>query len=397
VFLPIGDAPNPKGTPLVTYGLIAANVLAYLLLNVPLGSRRADVASPAFREYVEVVEEQLGGRVDVRQLIAQTSAYDLFTFEHGYRPHHPELVDLVTCMFLHGGFMHLFGNMLFLWIYGDNVERRLGPFAFLVAYLLTGMAATLTHAFLFASSNMPLVGASGAISGALGFYFVWFPRNVVRVLAFLPPFLMQVFEIPARIVLGLFLVWDNLLPFLFAGEGGVAHGAHIGGFLAGALAAWSIDKLGAFSRSPSLGSAPQSGSAGGEAVRAALAEGRTADAARAYFQLSPSAAQGLLSADEAVALASWLRGHGHSQAALTLLRRVVRDVPRGPGLADVYAATGILLLDDLREPTAAFQYLLTALELGPRPETEAAVRRALREIDELQKHRVGRLRSPRPW
>ena len=134
MFLPIGDAPNPKGIPFATYALIAANVAAFLLLNVPLGSRQADVNDPAFREYIEVMSRELQGRVDVRQLVGQTSAYDLFAFEHGYRPSAPQLPDLLSCMFLHGGFMHLFGNMLFLWIYGDNVERRLGalPYPLLV-------------------------------------------------------------------------------------------------------------------------------------------------------------------------------------------------------------------------------------------------------------------------
>ena len=244
MFLPIGDAPNPKGMPFVTYALIAANVAAFLLLNVPLGSRQADVNDPAFREYVEVMTRELAGRVDVSQLVAQTSAYDLFSFEHGYRPNAPQITDLLSCMFLHGGFMHLFGNMLFLWIYGDNVERRLGAIPFLLWYLLTGVAATLTHALVFSSSDVPLVGASGAISGVLGFYFLWFPKNTVRMLAFLPPFLMQVFEIPARYVLGMYLVVDNLLPFLFAGEGGVAHGAHIGGFIAGGIVAWVMDRRG---------------------------------------------------------------------------------------------------------------------------------------------------------
>jgi membrane associated rhomboid family serine protease len=238
MFLPIGDAPNPKGIPFVTYALIAANVAAFLLLNVPLGSRHADVNDPAFREYVEVMARELQGRVDVQQLVDQTSAYDLFSFEHGYRPAAPQVTDLLSCMFLHGGFMHLFGNMLFLWIYGDNVERRLGAIPYLFGYLLTGVAATLTHSLVFSSSEVPLVGASGAISGVLGFYFVWFPRNVVRMLAFLPPFLLQVFEIPARWVLGMYLVIDNLLPIFVSAEGGVAHGAHIGGFLAGMAIAW---------------------------------------------------------------------------------------------------------------------------------------------------------------
>jgi membrane associated rhomboid family serine protease len=393
MFLPIGDAPNPKGVPIVTYALIAANVAAFLLLNVPLDSRRADVRSPEFREYVEVMARELEGRVDVRQLVAQTSAYDLFSFEHGYRPAAPQLPDLFSCMFLHGSFMHLFGNMLFLWIYGDNVERRLGAFAYLLAYLATGVAATLTHALMFSSSQMPLVGASGAISGVLGFYFVWFPRNVVRMLAFLPPFLLQVFEIPARWVLGMYLVIDNLLPIFVSPGGGVAHGAHIGGFLAGGLVAWLMDRRGAEAqpaRFPTQAAAPS----GAEAVRLALANGHHAEAAQAYFALPPADTRGLLAADEAVSLAGWLRTRGHADAALTLLRRVVRDLPQGRGLAEVYAAAGIILLEDLREPTAAYQYLLTSLELGPRPEVESTVRSALQRIETLQKRRVGELRRP---
>lgn len=395
MFLPIGDAPNPKGTPFVTWALIAANVAAFLLLNVPLGSRRADADDPAFREYVEVISRELQGRVGMRQIVAQTSAFDLFAFEHGYRPNAPRALSLLTCMFLHGGLMHLFGNMLFLWIYGDNVERRLGPIPYLFSYLLTGMAATLAHAAVFPSSDVPLVGASGAISGVLGFYFVFFPRNTVRMLVFLPPFLMNVFEIPARLVLGMYLLIDNLLPFLLAGEGGVAHGAHIGGFLAGALVAWVMDRRRLAPRPVvEAGDAAPPGAGG---VRAALAEGRIEDAARAYFALPAPLARGVLSPDEAVSLAAWLRAQGDPDAALLVLRRVVRDVPRGPGLAEAYALAGSILLDDRGEPTAAYPYLLAALDLGPRPETAGAVRSALAAIESQQKRRVGRLHSPRGW
>ena len=395
MFLPIGDAPNPKGTPFVTYALIAVNVAVFLLFNVPLGSQRADVNDPAFREYVEVVTRELSGRADVGQIVAQTSAYDLFSFEHGYRPAAPQISDLLSCMFLHGGFMHLFGNMLFLWIYGDNVERRLGSIPYLFWYLATGAAATLTHALVFSDSSVPLVGASGAISGVLGFYFVFFPRNTVRMLAFLPPFLMQVFEIPARFVLGMYLLLDNLVPFLVAGEGGVAHGAHIGGFIIGGIVAWLMDSRGTSAR-PSDIETPQTAPQGADAVRAALADGRPEDAARDYFALPAPLARGALSADQAVELATWLRRNGHAEAALTLLRRVVRDVPRGEGLAEVYALAGMILLDDRGEPTAAYQYLLTALEMGPRPETATAVRQELAAIESQQKLRVGQLRR-RGW
>jgi membrane associated rhomboid family serine protease len=395
MFLPIGDAPNPKGTPFVTYALIAVNVAVFLLFNLPLGSQRADANDPALREYVEVMTRELSGRADVSQIVAQTSAYDLFSFEHGYRPAAPQISDLLSCMFLHGGFMHLFGNMLFLWIYGDNVERRLGSIPYLFWYLATGAAATLTHALVFSDSSVPLVGASGAISGVLGFYFVFFPRNTVRMLAFLPPFLMQVFEIPARFVLGMYLLLDNLVPFLVAGEGGVAHGAHIGGFIMGGIVAWLMDSRGTSAR-PSDIETPPRAPLGADAVRAALADGRPEDAARDYFDLPAPLVRGALSADEALELATWLRRNGHAEAALTLLRRVVRDVPRGEGLAEVYALAGMILLDDRGEPTAAYQYLLTALEMGPRPETATAVRQQLAAIESQQKLRVGQLRR-RGW
>ncbi len=396
MFIPVGDAPNPRGIPFVTYTLIAVNVAVYLFVNLPLDSRPADRSDPAFREYVQVMSRELQDRVDVRQLVAQASEYDLFSFEHGYRPAAPRLSALLTCMFLHGGFMHLFGNMLFLWIYGDNVERRIGAFAYVFWYLATGVAATLAHSLIFSSSEIPVVGASGAISGILGFYFVWFPRNRVRMLVFLPPFLMQVFEIPARWVLGMFLVVDNLLPFLFAGDSGVANGAHIGGFIAGGLVAWTMDRRGLAARPEDI-EAPEAPVTGAGAVRAALADGRTAEAARAYFALPPSLARGALSPAEAVELASWLRRGGHPDAALLLLRRVIRDLPQGDGLAEVYALAGTILLEDLREPAAAYQYLLTALDLGPRAETALAVRRQLATIEELQKRQVGRLHPPPRW
>jgi hypothetical protein len=207
---------------------------------------------------------------------------------------------------------------------------------------------------------------------------------------------MQVFVIPARWVLGFYLLVDNLLPFLFAGESGVANGAHIGGFIAGGLVAWMMDRRGLAARPQDI-DAPEEPVTGAGAVRTALADGRTADAARAYFALPPSLARGALSTAEAVELASWLRRGGHSEAALLLLRRVIRDVPQGEGLAEVYALAGAVLLEDAREPAAAYQYLLAALDLGPRPETALAVRRELATIEELQKRQVGRLHAPPRW
>ena len=244
MFLPLSDAPNPGGRPYVTYGLIALNVLVYLLVSLPLGSAPPDPDDPALPAYLQVVREQLPPGVSMRAVLNDLSAYDLYVFEHGYKPAAPQIPDLFYSLFLHGGFMHLVGNMLFLWIYGDNVEYRLGSLGFLFWYLATGVAATLFFALFSPGSSIPLVGASGAISGVLGFYFLWFPRNTVRMFVFLFPFFMNVVAVPARIVLGVYLILDNLLPFVLAGSdgGGVAHGAHIGGFVAGLAAAWIIDR-----------------------------------------------------------------------------------------------------------------------------------------------------------
>jgi membrane associated rhomboid family serine protease len=396
MFLPIADAPNPKGVSFATWTLIALNVAAFLLINVPLGAQQADVNDPAFREYMEFLSQRVGTRAELAQVARQVSAYDLFVFKHGYRPAKGSITDLLFAMFLHGGFMHLFGNMLFLWIYGDNVERRLGMVPFVFWYLLTGVAATLFHAVVFSTSETPLVGASGVISGVLGFYFIWFPRNVVRVLAFLPPFLMQVFQIPARLVLGVYLFLDNVVPFLFAGEGGVAYGAHIGGFLAGGAVAWVMDRRGVAARPRDI-RAPKVQRIGAQTVHAALARGDYGEAASEYFELPAAAARGALSPNEALALASWLRRNGHSDAALVLLRRVVRDTPRGEGLAEVYALAGFILLDDKREATAAYQYLLSALELGPKPDTAREIRRELAIIETQQRRPMGRLHRPPSW
>ncbi len=393
MFLPLSDAPNPKGVPVVTWTLIALNVLAFLLINLPMGSRPADTGDPAFQEYVQFLSQYVRNRAELGQAARQVSAYDLFVFKHGYRPAQGSLKDLVFSMFLHGGLMHLFGNMLFLWIYGDNVEHRLGIVWFVVWYLLTGAAATMFHAAFFSSSDVPLIGASGAISGVLGFYFVWFPKNVVRVLVLLPPFFLQTFQIAARIVLAVYLFIDNVLPFLFAGGGGVAHGAHIGGFLAGTGAAFVMNRR-AVSRSPRDIGAPKAAPTGGGTIREALVRGDYDEAASEYFALPAARSRGALSITEAVSLARWLREKGQANAALVLLQRVIGEAPRAPGVAEAYALAGFLLFDERRDPTAAYQYLVAALKLTPKPATAAEIRRRLAEIEALQKRQLGRLRNP---
>lgn len=238
MFLPIGDEPNPRHFPVMTVALIVVNVATYLLITLPLGMQRPDPGDPALAEYLRAVLPHLPAGTSPQQVLQQMTAYDLVVYRWGFRPDAASPVTLMTAMFLHGGLIHLAGNMLYLWIYGNNVEDRLGMPAFLFWYLATGIAATLFFMVFNLGSPLPLVGASGAISGVLGFYFVWFPRNIVKMWVFLFPFYIGVVRIRAMYVLLVYLVLDNLLPFLVVPQaGGVAHGAHIGGFIAGALVA----------------------------------------------------------------------------------------------------------------------------------------------------------------
>jgi tetratricopeptide (TPR) repeat protein len=234
---------------------------------------------------------------------------------------------------------------------------------------------------------VPLVGASGAISGVLGFYFIWFPKNTVRVLFFLPPFFWHVFEIPARVVLGLYLVIDNVLPFLFAGAGGVAYGAHIGGFLAGGGAALFMVRRTTARRAREIG--PPEQTPARSSVQEALSRGRIEEAAAEYFALPSAAARTALDPDQALALARRLRAAGHSNAALALMQRAVQLDPRGAGLAELHANIGLILLEDLHDITAAYQHLATALRLGPSAESSASVRHALAAIEARQRTHPG--------
>lgn len=389
MILPIGDAPNPRGHfPAVTYLLIAANVAVFFFITMPL-SGMPPARGPLLAEYVQVMSESLRGRAELHQLLANVTAYDLFVFLYGFRPAAPSLTDLFASMFLHAGFLHLFGNMLFLWIYGDNVEHRLGSVRYLLAYLGTGAAATLFHAVSTPGSQIPMVGASGAISGVLGFYFVFFARNRVRLLWLLPPFVWHVFEVPARLILGMYLIVDNLLPYLFArSDVGVAHGAHIGGFLAGLGIAWWMERRAVDGRPRDIVREPREAPIG-ERIGDAIDAGRMDAAARAYFTLPAAATRRLLTPGHGLQLATWLRDQGYDDAALVLLRRLIRDFPRGPATARACVLAGQILLEDEDQETTAYQYFLDALDLDPDPETAAAARAAIAAIERRQKRQVG--------
>ncbi len=145
-------------------------------------------------------------------------------------------VSLISSMFLHGGIMHLGGNMLFLWIFGDNIEAKYGKVKYLGIYLLWGIVASIAHIALDPNSTIPAVGASGAISGILGAYLVMFPRAKIQTFLMMG-FFWRMMHIPAKWFLPFWLVFQNLLPFFIGGfgiaGGGVAYMAHIGGFLIG--------------------------------------------------------------------------------------------------------------------------------------------------------------------
>ncbi|PLX72535.1 MAG: hypothetical protein C0614_13790 [Desulfuromonas sp.] len=363
MFLPIGDIPNPRTTPYVNWALIGINVAIFLFISWPATQLVADFSNPNFLEYLNLFGAPDG---DPRRI----SAYDLVVFEHGYRPAHPSLLSMFTAMFLHGGWMHLAGNMLFLWIYGDNVEHRLGHAGYLLAYLATGLAATIFFGLFAPDSQIPMLGASGAISGVLGLYFLWFPRNQVKVLIFLFPLLMTTVLIPARIVLGVYLVLDNIVPFLTTPlqGSGVAYGAHIGGFLAGLSLAYAVDRL------PGLlhlrANAPRVSKHRTDLVSAitdivqSVDHGELAHAAHRYLQLESGRQRGQLATSKVIAIGNHLLESGQPDLALTVFRRLIAERPGDVGLDRAYLGAGKAMMHKARGATSAYHYFLAAIDLA---------------------------------
>ena len=212
--LPLRDINPRRTTPVVNVLLIIANVWMFLW-EVSLGP-------------------------NIEPVLSQVAFVPARFWYYGPIP--ANIVTIFVSMFLHGGWLHLGGNMLYLWIFGDNVEDRLGHFKYLLFYLLCGVIATLTHAFFNPGSRMPSIGASGAIAGVLGAYLLMFPKaRVVTLIPIVVFFIIR--EIPAIIVLGLWFVLQLFVGVASLGvadaqnAGGVAYFAHIGGFAAGMLLA----------------------------------------------------------------------------------------------------------------------------------------------------------------
>lgn len=210
--LPLRDNIPSRSFPFVNVALIIVNILVFVH-QVSLGRGGAI-------QFINVYAL-------VPSRLHHISYYQQLGLVHALAP-------FVTCMFLHGSFMHIAGNMLFLWIFGDNVEDKLGHFRYLLFYLVCGILAGVLHVVTHPLSPAPVVGASGAIAGVLGAYIVMFPKS--RVLTLIPFFIiLTTVEIPAFIFLGVWIVFQILsgMSEPLQGSGGVATWAHIGGFVVG--------------------------------------------------------------------------------------------------------------------------------------------------------------------
>lgn len=235
--LPLGDLNKTRIVPVVTYVLIALNVVMYALQRQRGGefdaayavvpyeiTHRVDLTEPVLLELPEPADPRLP--VDHRAI----------EVPQGPGPS-PIWLTLLTSMFLHGSFLHLGGNMLYLWIFGDNVEEVLGGFRYLLVYLACGLVGSLLQIAAAPESVIPCLGASGAIAGVMGMYVIWFPHHQIRVLVF-----RFITRMPALVVIGLWIamqVWEGVGTFGRIGQsGGVAYLAHIGGAVTGIFAAF---------------------------------------------------------------------------------------------------------------------------------------------------------------
>ena len=212
--LPIGDDDSDRRfAPFINYVLIAINILVFVFLQGMGGNEKFTYA------FSTVPAEILTGKDIAAGILEPTPVPVYFT--------------LITSMFMHGGWAHLLGNMLFLWVFGDNIENRIGHIRYLIFYLVCGIIASLCHVFVSGSDSLvPSLGASGAISGVLGGYLLLFPSRRVRVIMG-----RGITTVPAFVALGIWIVFQVISQLgVLGGDqggGGVAYAAHIGGFIAG--------------------------------------------------------------------------------------------------------------------------------------------------------------------
>ena len=228
--IPLHDENPTRNTPWVTILLIAACVIVYFFVE-PGSTEVNATAEFNYRNAAVPCEVVTGEPLTIHELVSGTCERQADGTPEPFPDKHVLLAVLVS-MFLHGSLLHLGGNMLFLWIFGNNVEDRLGALRYLAFYVVAGIVATGAHIVAQPHSTVPVVGASGAIAGVMGAYLVWFPRAKVRTLLFLGFFVL----FPVISARWLLLFWFVSQFFVNPNEG-VAWVAHVGGFIFGALIA----------------------------------------------------------------------------------------------------------------------------------------------------------------
>lgn len=246
--IPIGDSPDRRRTPWVNWIIIAANIAVFLYM-MTLSQFFTGTRVDAVRDFREQTNGICYG------FETRPTEIDRFYCRWSFQPKEwfdtirgesatPQqnrwevLVTILTSVFLHAGWLHIIGNMLFLWVFGDNVEDRLGHLGYLLFYAASGVAAALTQGFIDMNEIIPNVGASGAVAGVLGAYIVFFPRATITTLIPITIVLIP-FPVPAFVMIGLWFVQNLLSGFatladVEAANSGVAFFAHIGGFVFGA-------------------------------------------------------------------------------------------------------------------------------------------------------------------
>ena len=222
---PLGDDNSTRTIqPYVNYIFIGVNILVFIFLQ-GLGNNEA------FTYAFSLVPKEVTSGIDITGIQIIRDSLGNTGEIHHYATPLPVYFNFLSSMFMHGDIMHIFGNMLFLFIFGDNLENLLGHIRYAVFYIVCGVAAALAQVVMQTDSIIPMLGASGAISGVLGGYLLMFPTNKVRALIF--NFMTTV---PAYVALGIWIVFQIVQGYLSnPGSGGVAYAAHLGGFAAGLI------------------------------------------------------------------------------------------------------------------------------------------------------------------
>jgi membrane associated rhomboid family serine protease len=235
--LPLKDNIPTRRKPILTIAIIAICVFVYFFVQ------KGGISGPSDNSVVKyaAIPYEITHPGKHCALVGQNVLCEGANGVSGHAPSQPATVlTILFAMFMHGGLLHLGGNMLFLWIFGNNVEDAMGPIKFVIFYLLAGLSADALQIVFSQSSTVPSIGASGAIAGVLGGYLLLFPRARVVTVVFII-FFFTILELPAMLFLGIWIVEQALFAYfdLFqpqGGGGGVAYFAHIGGFLFGLLA-----------------------------------------------------------------------------------------------------------------------------------------------------------------